>query len=222
MSKHEIQIPNNTATEVVLTKKEQEAFTRFDKRINEAIASTDSNMLKIAGALAAIEKAKLARAVGYKTTAEYAANTFGISKSAVSEAINMWKKFGNSDNGNILPEYSGFSYTQLKLMRKLPDELLAQVTPETSSRQIQEMINSTKELPEQDTAEETAETPEVAEVTETTVPEPSHTENSGEVAPYVQFRYTLETLESIDPNQLKTMILDAFEKESDIHFIYVS
>lgn len=219
MSKHEIQIPDNTATEVTLTKKEQEAFTRFDKRINEAIASTDSNMLKIAGALAAIEKGKLARAVGYKTTAEYAANTFGISKSSVSEAINMWKKFGNSDNGNILPEYSGFSYTQLKLMRKLPDELLAQVTPETSSRQIQEMINSTKELPEQDTAEETA---EVAEVSETTTPEPTHTENSGEVAPYVQFSYTMETLESIDPNQLKAMILDAFEKESDIHFIYVS
>lgn len=219
MSKHEIKIPDNTATEVTLTKKEQEAFTRFDKRINEAIASTDSNMLKIAGALAAIEKGKLARVVGYKTTAEYAANTFGISKSSVSEAINMWKKFGNSDTGNILPEYSGFSYTQLKLMRKLPDELLAQVTPETSSRQIQEMINSTKELPEQDTAEETT---EVAEVAETTTPEPTHTENSGEVAPYVQFRYTLETLETIDPNQLKAMILDAFEKESDIHFIYVS
>lgn len=219
MSTHEIQIPDNTATEVTITKKEQEAFTRFDKRINEAIASTDSNMLKIAGALAAIEKGKLARAAGYKTTAEYAENTFGISKSSVSESINMWKKFGNADNGNILPEYSGFSYTQLKLMRKLPDELLAQVTPETSSRKIQEIINSTKELPEQDTADETT---EVAEVAETTTPEPTHTENSGEVAPYVEFCYTLETLESIDPNQLKAMILDAFEKESDIHFIYVS
>lgn len=214
MSKHEIQIPDNTATEVVLTKKEQEAFTRFDKRINEAIASTDSNMLKIAGALAAIEKGKLARAVGYKTTAEYAANTFGISKSSVSEAINMWKKFGNSDTGNILPEYSGFSYTQLKLMRKLPDELLAQVTPETSSRQIQEMINSTKAIPEQDSAETTSE--DVAET-----PTPDHVEDSGEVAPYVQFRYSLETIESINAEQLKAMILDAFEKESDIHFIYV-
>lgn len=221
MSKHEIQIPDNTATEVTLTKKEQEAFTRFDKRINEAIASTDSNMLKIAGALAAIEKGKLARAVGYKTTAEYAANTFGISKSSVSESINMWKKFGNSDNGNILPEYSGFSYTQLKLMRKLPDELLAQVTPETSSRQIQEMINSTKAIPEQDNAETTSEdVAESHEVTETQTPD--HVEDSGEVAPYVQFRYSLETIESINAEQLKAMILDAFEKESDIHFIYVS
>lgn len=220
MTNHEIQIPDNTAQEVVLTKKENEAFKRFDKRINDAIASTDNNMLKIAGALAAIEKGKLARAVGYKTTAAYAETTFGIKKSSVSEAIAMWKKFGNEETGNILPEYCEYSYTQLKLMRKLPDELLAQVTPETSSRQIQEIINSTKAIPEQDSAETSNEDfTESHEVTDT--PTPDYVEDSGEVAPYVQFRYSLETIESINAEQLKAMILDAFEKASDIHFIYV-
>ena len=163
--KKEEVIKVETENREVLNKGDVEAFQALDTRIEVACRNVESNMLSIFGALAVISEKNLHRVNGYKNAREYILDKHGmtISKGQLSDAVNTFKKFGDMETGYLKDEWLPYTFSQLKLMRKLTDEELAEVTPAISCRQLQDMINAAKAIEEKEETAETEETEETAE-----------------------------------------------------------
>lgn len=136
----------------------KELLTKYEKMIENAMKSTDKNMLTMCGAISAITTGELYKegATVYENAYEYAMDKFGISKSSVSEAVNLFKAFGNAETGVIAPAWKDYKYSQLRYMRKLPVNMLEKVKPQTSVREIQDMLKSVKELEKKEESEDAA------------------------------------------------------------------
>lgn len=205
----------------ILNKGEVEAFEAFDTRISVAVRGVESNMLQIFGALAVISEKNLHRVRGYKNAREYIEAEHGmkISKGQLSDAVNTFKKFGDMETGYLKDEWLPYTFSQLKLMRKLTDEELAEVTPAISCRELQNIINGSKAI--EDKSEETAETSEetaenVSRETSVEVKE----ETSGETEPYVQWTYDINEFREMDGEVLKILILEQFEQGNKVILNY--
>lgn len=211
----------NTTTTEILNAGDVEAFEAFDVRIGVAVKGVESNMLQIFGALAVISEKNLHRVRGYANAREYIEAEHGlkISKGQLSDAVNTFKKFGDMETGYLKDEWLPYTFSQLKLMRKLTDEELASVTPDVSCRALQDMINSAKAIEEK--TEETAETEESAEnVSRETSAKEVREETSGEVEPYVQWTYSIDEFRELDGEILKILILEQFEQGNKVVLNY--
>ena len=197
-----------TATPEVLNKGDIEAFEALDTRISVACHNVESNMLNIFGALAVISEKNLHRVNGYKNAREYILDRHGmtISKGQLSDAVNTFKKFGDMETGYLKDEWLPYTFSQLKLMRKLTDEELAELTPAISCRQLQEIINSNKAIEDKTATEETA-----TEKTAKNVSRETRKETSGEVEPYVEWTYSMADFAEMDGNILKDLIMEQFK-----------
>lgn len=196
----------------VLNKGDVEAFQALDTRIEVACRNVESNMLSIFGALAVISEKNLHRVNGYKNAREYILDKHGmtISKGQLSDAVNTFKKFGDMETGYLKDEWLPYTFSQLKLMRKLTDEELAEVTPAISCRQLQDMINAAKAIEEKEEIAETEETEE--NVSRETKASETREEVSGEVEPYVEWTYTMTDFAEMDGNILKDLIIAQFKQ----------
>lgn len=215
------EVANVTATNII-NAGDVEAFEAFDIRIGVAVKGVESNMLQIFGALAVISEKNLHRVRGYANAREYIEAEHGlkISKGQLSDAVNTFKKFGDMETGYLKDEWLPYTFSQLKLMRKLTDEELATVTPDVSCRALQDMINSAKVIEEksEETEEKSEETTEnVSRETSTTE---VHEETSGEVEPYVQWTYSIDEFRELDGEILKILILEQFEQGNKVILNY--
>lgn len=204
----------------ILNKGEVEAFEAFDTRISVAVRGVESNMLQIFGALAVISEKNLHRVRGYKNAREYIEAEHGmkISKGQLSDAVNTFKKFGDMETGYLKDEWLPYTFSQLKLMRKLTDEELAEVTPAISCRELQNIINGSKAI--EDKSEEIAETEETAENVSRETSVDVKEETSGEVEPYVQWTYSIDEFREMDGETLKILILEQFEQGNKVILNY--
>lgn len=213
------EVTHVTNTEVV-NNADIERFEQLDTRIGAEVRSVESSMLSIMGALAVISEKNLHRTAGYKTARDYIADRHGmnISKAQLSDAVNTFKKFGDMESGYLKDEWTPFTFSQLKLMRRLTDEEIAEVTPDTSVRKIQEMINASKAIEEksEETPDSTEETENVSRETSTD----THVENSGAVEPYVQWTYSIDEFRELDGEILKILILEQFEQGNKVVLNY--
>lgn len=213
------EVTNVTATEI-LNAGDVEQFEAFDIRIGVAVKGVESNMLQIFGALAVISEKNLHRVRGYANAREYIEAEHGlkISKGQLSDAVNTFKKFGDMETGYLKGEWLPYTFSQLKLMRKLTDDELASVTPDVSCRALQDMINSAKAIEEK--SEETAETEETAENVSRETSVDVKEETSGEVEPYVQWTYSIDEFRELDGEILKILILEQFEQGNKVILNY--
>lgn len=213
------EVMNVTATEI-LNAGDVEQFEAFDIRIGVAVKGVESNMLQIFGALAVISEKNLHRVRGYANAREYIEAEHGlkISKGQLSDAVNTFKKFGDMETGYLKDEWLPYTFSQLKLMRKLTDEELASVTPDVSCRALQDMINSAKAIEEK--TEETTETEETAENVSRETSVETKVETSGEVEPYVQWTYSIDEFRELDGEILKILILEQFEQGNKVVLNY--
>ena len=204
----------------ILNKGEVEAFEAFDTRISVAVRGVESNMLQIFGALAVISEKNLHRVRGYKNAREYIEAEHGmkISKGQLSDAVNTFKKFGDMETGYLRDEWLPYTFSQLKLMRKLTDEELADVTPAISCRELQNIINGSKAIEEK--SEETAETEETAENVSRETSVDVKEETSGEIEPYVEWTYDINEFRELDGEILKILILEQFEQGNKVILNY--
>lgn len=209
-----------TAVEVisageVVNNADYERFQQLDKRIDTAIHTSESAMMSIMGALAVIHEKKLYITEGYKSVKEYMTDRHGmeIKKTALSEAVNTFRRFGDMESGLLKDDYLLYTYSQLKLMQRLPDSELEKVTPEMSCRKIQELINSLKAV-EEKSEEQKEEKEDIAKnqnvSRETSVEE--KIEESGHVEPYVEWTYTMTEFAEMDGETFKTLILEQFKQ----------
>lgn len=202
-----------TANVEVLNKGDIEAFEALDTRIGVACHNVESNMLNIFGALAVISEKNLHRVNGYKNAREYILDRHGmtISKGQLSDAVNTFKKFGDMETGYLKDEWLLYTFSQLKLMRKLTDEELAEVTPAISCRQLQEIINSNKAIEDKTATEETATEETATEKNVSRETKATREETSGEVEPYVEWTYSMADFVEMDANILKDLIMEQFK-----------
>lgn len=215
-----------TKKEVVATKKvetemysaeECKRYIEFDVRVNTALRMADKSMIELGGALAVIANEKLFRVDGYKSINQYAVERYGISKATASDSINTFIAFGDLETGELQLEYMDYTFSQLKLMRRLKDliplEDFEQITPDITARELQAMINEAKnprlETSEEEEPENTTE--ENQSEDNTAEVEPTRVENSGNVEPYVEMVYTMEEWENMDAETIKNAILGAFK-----------
>lgn len=204
------------ATEV-LNAGDIEAFEAFDTRIGVAVKGVESNMLNIFGALAVISEKNLHRVKGYANAREYIEAEHGmkISKGQLSDAVNTFKKFGDMETGYLKDEWLPYTFSQLKLMRKLTDEELAKVDPSISCRALQDMINSAKTI-EEKTEETATEEENVSRETSNV----TKVENSGKVEPYIEMTYSMAEFAELDADYLKSVIMEAFKAGNNVRLNY--
>ena len=217
-----VETPETISGEVV-NNADIKRFEQLDKRIGAEVRSVESSMLSIMGALAVISEKNLHRTAGYKTARDYIADRHGmnISKAQLSDAVNTFKKFGDMETGYLKDEWTPFTFSQLKLMRRLTDEEIEKVTPDTSVRKIQEMINSSKAIEESSTDESSTEESSIEESsTEESSTNITKVENSGNVEPYIEMTYSMAEFAELNADVLKGVIMEAFKAGNNVRLNY--
>ena len=191
------ELKQQNTTEVFSAQMEKQ-YKTFRGKIDGALVTADKCRMTIAGALTVIKEKGLYVVAGYETMQEFAEKEFGYKKASLSDLTTTFAKFGNPNTGTVLPEWKDYSFSQLKLMKRLTDENLATVTPDMTARQLQELINSQNALPQNDEAE--------SQNDETV--EPQHVEDSGEVQPRKEYAFTTKEWETMTGLKLQTMLGD--------------
>lgn len=213
MSKKELEKVTVETTEMY-TAEECKRYSTFDARVNNALKMADRSMIELGGALAVIKNEHLYKVDGYKSIGAYATERFGISKATVSDAINTFVEFGDVATGELRDEFLDYTFSQLKLMRRLPESMRLEVTPDTTAREIQKMINDYNTALE-DHAKSDAENTETED--EQKVAEPKsenvvNVETSGQTEPYITLMYSVSEYVEMDAEALKSIIVDSIKK----------
>ena len=198
------------------TAEECKRYASFDARVNNALKMADRSMIELGGALAVIKNEHLYKVDGYKSIGAYATERFGISKATVSDAINTFVEFGDVTTGEIREEFLDYTFSQLKLMRRLPEAARLEVTPDTTAREIQQMINDHNAKLEAHSKDDAVETENNAEErpTDSIVEEPKVTkvEDSGNTEPYIELTYSMSEYVEMDAEVLKALLIEQFKK----------
>lgn len=127
----------------VFSSNEISQFAELGTKINTAQKQADGLARTIAGALYAIQVKKLYEIESYKNIYEYAEQTHGISRGTCSDAINVFKRFGDKDNKTeLLPEWQAYAFRALIMMKNVTDDTLArlEITPILTSKEIKQRI----------------------------------------------------------------------------------
>lgn len=97
-------------------------FLKLSKQVIDGQMKGNSAMVQVAVALYKMADEKFlpfVRSMGFKTLEDYSMEKFGISKSSFNDATRVIGCFGNSDYSGINPDFSEYTFTQLKLMSRV-------------------------------------------------------------------------------------------------------
>lgn len=124
------------------------AYSQLTTEIRTAQNQADGLAKTIAGALYVMQAKKLYEIESYKNIYEYAEMVHGISRGTCSDAINVFKRFGDKDNKRaILPEYANYAWRTLIMIKNLDDKTIGnlRITPELSSTEVKRRVQDFKE-----------------------------------------------------------------------------
>ncbi len=77
---------------------------------------------------------------GYKSVAEFAQAEYGLSKDVVSRYIAINDRYSeNGYSGRLQSKYEGYGYSKLTEMLTLPEEIVAEIEPSLTRKEIQEI-----------------------------------------------------------------------------------
>lgn len=204
----------------VFTEEELNLYQHYTELITHSAMTAQHAQMTFAGAFLAIADKGLFNIDGYANILEYAQTVHGYegSKGQLSDMMNTFKAFGDPETCMVKPEYARYSFSQLKLMRKLALEDLEKVTPATTTRQLAEIIKGYKTIPEKPESEEpTDSTEETTETKENVSRETNvHVEDSGNVEPYAEYTYSISEFTDMDAGFIKDMILHCFKNGKNI------
>lgn len=109
--------------ERTFTKAERQRYREMTDRIRETQYKAEGLAKTIAGALYEIQVKKLYEVEDFKSIYEYGDAVHGISRGSVSEAINVFKAFGDPDHKDrLLPEWDAYAWRALTFMKSVPIE----------------------------------------------------------------------------------------------------
>ena len=141
-------------TEVVEETRLLEKIYYHDVNLEEAETSIRASLRDAARSVIAvghylkvIRDKELYREAGYENVWDYAADTFGFSKSTASRYMARNDKFSVGGNSPVLAEeFREYSKAQLQEMLSLDAEQMSTVTPDMTVREIRE-LRRPKEIP---------------------------------------------------------------------------
>ena len=121
----------------------EEAETSIRASLKDAARS----VIAVGHYLKVIRDKELYREAGYENVWDYAADTFGFSKSTASRYMARNDKFSVGGNSPVLAEeFREYSKAQLQEMLSLDAEQMSAVTPDMTVREIRE-LRRPKEIP---------------------------------------------------------------------------
>lgn len=114
------------------------------KLLDGLVRDLTKNFVKIGFELYHINKKRLYKELGYKTFEEFAKSEFGFSKSSAYNFINVCVKYCARDDAGepmklLKREYQKFSSSQLIAMLRMNEDVIQQVDPKKSVKEIQQM-----------------------------------------------------------------------------------
>jgi len=130
--------------ETAITTADKKALSKFEDLIMKSYLKRNSAMLDIAGAITAIHARELYKIGGYKNIYDYTREKYDISRGSTANCISVIVAFGVPETGKIADKWSEFTFGQLTRMAKLPDGQLLNVTPETTTRELDEQLRANK------------------------------------------------------------------------------
>lgn len=148
----------------------------LSKELSERIKTLDTlvkdltkNFVKIGYELVLIRQKKLYKELDFKTFEDFVQTQYGFSRSSAYNFINVCLKYSVKDDAGqptklLSKEYAKFSSSQLVAMLKLNDEVIAQVDPNATIKDIKKLSASkTSEADSSDESEEDADKKEKKE-----------------------------------------------------------
>ena len=149
---------NPVTKQEVFTKAEIARYEEMNKIITDCQYKAAGLAKNIAGALYAVKLGDLYRIDGYKDIYEYGEQMHGVSRGTVSESVNVFKRFGDTDTKNKLaPQWDNYAWRALTFMKNLSDDEIArlEITETLPSNDIKErarMYRDVKDLIPEDKA----------------------------------------------------------------------
>jgi len=126
----------------------------LSKELSERIKTLDTlvkdltkNFVKIGYELVLIRQKKLYKELDFKTFEDFVQTQYGFSRSSAYNFINVCLKYSVKDDAGqptklLSKEYAKFSSSQLVAMLKLNDEVIAQVDPNATIKDIKKLSAS--------------------------------------------------------------------------------
>ena len=205
----------------VVSTKDFDDMAALGVRIDKEYNNGESAMLGLCGAIAVVASRKLYTVLGFATMKDYLSVThnINISVALISESINTFKTFGNLETGLISDEWSLYTFSQLKLMRKLKPEDLKNVTPAITTRELEGIIKSYKAIIIEDS--ETANEEEVEVVTELANEEAevvTEETEAGNEEP-IALTYKVEEITAMTSDELMELIKTFINRTNELQII---
>lgn len=213
----EIETVTGTAEGIGFTVEQKKNYTDLCTSIEKEISKVEKAYITVAVQIYNIYTGRLYQIDNYANIYEMAYGKFGLSRTNCCNYINICRKFGKIDKTTnrctgLLPEYKAYAPSKLVAMLDMPDQLLKEIKPDMSVREIRrkkQFVKKMQALTVQE--EETAENAQEEETVESTQ------KNSSVKSAKKQKRELLRA-ENLDEilNAENTSIfekLEAFEKE---------
>lgn len=117
--------------------------------ISRELSKVESSYLKLAVTLYQIRSLKLFTIDNFDNIYDFAADMFGISRGAVSNYINIVENFCEplpDGSCRLKDRFKDYTYSQLALFIKMPDQFIDSITPDMSVRAIKDKRREYKAL----------------------------------------------------------------------------
>lgn len=129
--------------QLTLTLKE---LNQEEQKIRDSLGGIVKSFVRTGWSLSRIDRSGAYKLKGFRTTADYAAATFGMSPGGVSRFINVYEKYSvPGDTPELKEEYREYNFSQLVEMLQLPDSDHTMIRPESKREDIRELARFNKE-----------------------------------------------------------------------------
>lgn len=112
----------------------------FDREVKQAAES----FVRVGFLLKTARDTGILQGSGYTSMGEFAKAEYGLSADQTSRFISVYEKFGDG-SGQLKIEYSEFGQTKLMEMLTLPDNIIEEITPDTTREEIRQIKQEIKE-----------------------------------------------------------------------------
>ena len=145
----------------VITEGDKKLYNECLENITKMVNGVKASYIAIGVQLKRIREKKLYEIDNYKNVYDLANEKFGMSKTTASNAIKVCERF--CKDGNLLPQYANYNFTQLTEMISMDEEQVKDVNSDMSAKKIREIKNSangTEKKQEKNTEEKQEKNPE--------------------------------------------------------------
>jgi len=171
----------------------EQTYAEYKTELDNELQKQAEGFVRVGYLLKVARDTNVLAESGYKSVAEFAQAEYGLSKDVVSRYIAINDRY--SENGysdRLQSKYEGYGYSKLTEMLTLPEEIVAEIEPSLTRKEIQEIkkevaeeekispIEVAMEAAEEETVEESAEEPveeQAEEPVEEAVEEPQADES---------------------------------------------